>query len=144
MFHIPSLREAMFGDPYLSPCPWDHFPASCRISLKTRTSGYTLNLFSLGLQNSYWQQGGCSLVPGWLFEVLPSVHKEVIHNHQKKHDQLLDCCVCVAGLQEVGYTNAHSTSWDLYSQVCPLPKNVMSNSGIFPKSTGIPRTHDWQ
>ena len=30
------------------------------------------------------------------------------------------------------------------TQVCPLPKNVMSNSGIFPKSTGIPRTHDWQ
>ena len=48
MFHIPSFREAMFGDPYLSPCPWDHFAASCRISLKTRTPGYTQNLFFFG------------------------------------------------------------------------------------------------
>ena len=148
MFHIPSLREAMFGDPYLSPCPWDHFAASCRISLKTRTSGYTLNLtcFSLRLQNSYWQQGGCSLVPGWLVEVLPSLHKEVIHNHHKKRDQLLDCCVCRRAYKRLGIPMQwmHTAHPGICTQVCPLPKNVMSNSGIFPKSTGIPRTHDWQ
>ena len=82
-------------------------------------------------------------MPGWLFEVLPSLHKEVIHNHHMKRNQLLDCCVCMACLREAGYTNAHSTSRDLY-HVCPLPKNAMSNSGIVWKSTGIPRTHDWQ
>ena len=142
MFHIPSLREAMFGDPYLSPCPWDHFAASCRISLKTRTSGYTLNLFFFGTSEFLLATG--RMLPGarLIFEVLPSLHKEVIHNHHKKRDQLLDCCVCVAGLQEVGYTNAHSTSWDLYSgvsitQKCYVKQRYISEKYWYSKNARL-------
>ena len=72
-------------------------------------------------------------MPGWLFEVLPSLHKEVIHNHHKKHDQLLDCCICMACLREVGYTNAQSKSWDLYSGVSITQKMLCQTAVYFRK-----------
>ena len=116
MFHIPSLREAMFGDPCRSPCPWDHFAASCRISLKTRISGYTQNLFFFGTSEFLLATG--RMLPGarlvYLKLYLACTKRLFITTTS---DQLLDCCVCMACLREAGYTNAHSISWDLYSGV---------------------------
>ena len=139
MFHIPSLREVMFGDPYLSPCPWDHFAASCRISLKTRTPGYTQNLFFLldfriptgNREDAPW----CPV--GYLRFYLACTKRLFITTTKSA----ISCWIVAfvwRAYERLGIPmpTAHP---GICTQVCPLPKNVMSNSGIFPQSTGIPR-----
>ena len=145
MFHIPSFREAMFRDPYLSPCPWDHFAASCRISLKTRTSGCTQNLFFFrtsdriptgNREDAPWCRVG-------YFKFYLACTKRLFITTTRS---VISCWIVafvwrVYERLGIPMPTAHP---GICTQECPLPKNVMSNSGIFPKSTGIPRTHDWQ
>ena len=131
--------------------------------------------FLLDLKNCYGQQGGCSLVHGWSFLVLPSWH--VIHIHHRKPEpysynssQSLDRCICIACLREAGYTkwflqqlsvtgslhlySVLTRGWvykmnapahlGLFTQLCPLPKNITPKGDIFQRCTGIPRMHGWQ
>ena len=83
-------------------------------------------------------------MPGWLFEVLPNLDKEVIHNHHKTTRSAISCWIVAfvwRAYERLGIPMPTAQP-GICTQVCPLPKNVMSNSGIFPKSTGIPRMHD--
>ena len=82
-------------------------------------------------------------MPGWLFEVLPSLYKEVIQPPQEAQS--------VAGLLRLYGVSTRGWVYQCPQHILGFvlrcvhyPKNVMSNSGIFPISIGIPRTHDWQ
>ena len=80
-------------------------------------------------------------MPGWLFEALPSLHKEFIHNHHKRSVARLLRLYGVPTRGCVYQCPQHILGFLLRCVHCL--KNVMLNSGIFPKSTGVLRTHDW-
>ena len=157
MFHIPSLweqcleiytrvharnTESSREGVTLLPCAGHHWRH------KHRDTPRTFN--SSGLKNCNGQQGGCSLVSGWLFLVLPSWHKKCYSYPPQKARVLFLQQLSVAGslrlygaLTRLGIQMppAHP---GLCTQVCPLPKNIMPKRDIFLRRTGIPRTHGWQ
>ena len=106
--------------------------------------------FSSGLKNCYGQQGGRSLVPGWLFLVLPSWQQKKIFISTTESASLIPTTALsrwIVGFVWRAYERLGiqmpPTHPGLCTQVCLLPKNIMPNRDIFPRRTGIPRTHGW-
>ena len=144
MFHIPSLREAMFGDPYLSPCPWDHFAASCRISLKTTDIGiHPEPVFLWDFRIPTGNREDAPWCPVDHLKFYLACTKRLFITTTRSAISCWIVAFVWRAYKRLGIP-MHTAHPGICTQVCPLPKNVMSNSGIFPKSTGIPRTHDWQ